>query len=698
MEQKTFSVELDASDLGKQAWIEKAMQDRRQEWTEAKDLTVFCGTWNVNGKKPKENISTWLMPADCKGKLPDLYCLGFQEVVDLNAQSLAFDHKMSEEWEAHIENTTIGSKKFGKEYYLVKTVHLVGLLMLVYTRRTLRNEVSSVDAAVTGVGILGVGGNKGAVVVRLNIYDSSLCFVNTHLAAHKNNVEGRNADYFSILKKTRVTSKRQEEMIGAQHYSFWIGDLNYRLTCTDLTEVYRDIEDGNIGRLLRCDQLILEKKNGKAFKGWEEGDITFLPTYKYITGTDRYDNREDKKKRFPAWCDRIQWRWDKKVKGTDIKLAWYRRAEQKQSDHKPVMAWFDVTAQKVVKKSKAKVLQSITRQFDAWENDQIPQVALNRNHVNFHEVVFERPHTEIVVVKNIGKSVAEYYFASGAGNGAREATKNWLSVEPSSGYIPPGRSIHLKITVHVNASTASVLNRQVAGNLQGMLIFRLKCGRKDELGKDYYIEVTGKYLRSCFGCSLEYLVRCPMPVRAIGPGALKVHPESVLTLPKEVWRIADYLFRKGMDEEDLFLTSGDEKQIAAIRECLDTGRGFGDFTVHSMAEAFIQFFDSLAEPVYPLSLIDNHLRSDTHLSDFCKQSLLKLSPIHYNTFVYVLSFLREVLRHSENNKLTVERLIPLFAKCLFHYTPGAAEKMQAMKQRPWMVLKNYLTNKDFVVS
>jgi hypothetical protein len=37
------------------------------------------------------------------------------------------------------------------------------------------------------------------------------------------------------------------------------------------------------------------------------GPITFAPTYKYKTGTDFYERREDRKKRFPAWCDRIQW-------------------------------------------------------------------------------------------------------------------------------------------------------------------------------------------------------------------------------------------------------------------------------------------------------------------------------------------------------------------------------------------------------
>ncbi|CAN0461536.1 unnamed protein product [Laminaria digitata] len=50
--------------------------------------------------------------------------------------------------------------------------------------------------------MMGVMGNKGAVVVRLSFYDSTFCFVCAHMAAKRANVAGRNADFWSILSKT----------------------------------------------------------------------------------------------------------------------------------------------------------------------------------------------------------------------------------------------------------------------------------------------------------------------------------------------------------------------------------------------------------------------------------------------------------------------------------------------------------------
>jgi hypothetical protein len=63
-----------------------------------------------------------------------------------------------------------------------------------------------------------------------------------------------------------------------------------------------------ISSLFPHDQLRMQQDKQKAFhEGWQEGQISFLPTYKYDVGSvARFDSSE--KHRGPSWCDRILFR------------------------------------------------------------------------------------------------------------------------------------------------------------------------------------------------------------------------------------------------------------------------------------------------------------------------------------------------------------------------------------------------------
>ncbi|GAM35007.1 hypothetical protein TCE0_015f02967 [Talaromyces pinophilus] len=63
-----------------------------------------------------------------------------------------------------------------------------------------------------------------------------------------------------------------------------------------------------LNSLLSHDQLRTQQMRKKAFhEGWREGEIHFLPTYKYDVGSVAiFDTSE--KKRGPSWCDRILYR------------------------------------------------------------------------------------------------------------------------------------------------------------------------------------------------------------------------------------------------------------------------------------------------------------------------------------------------------------------------------------------------------
>ena len=47
---------------------------------------LFTGTWNVNAKKPREDLKSWLFGHGKAGPTADIYVVGFQEIVDLSTK------------------------------------------------------------------------------------------------------------------------------------------------------------------------------------------------------------------------------------------------------------------------------------------------------------------------------------------------------------------------------------------------------------------------------------------------------------------------------------------------------------------------------------------------------------------------------------------------------------------------------------
>lgn len=253
---------------------------------------MFVGTYNVNAKKPSEKFDAWLVPPGLDSP-PDVYVVGFQEIVDLNAATLIVDHDDNKDWEEMIESSL---SKWPVKYKLISSHHLVGILLAVYVKEEHVKMLQNVQVDKVGVGIMGVGGNKGGVAIRMQLYDSSFVFVCSHLAANQNNVHGRNSDFLNIAKRICYypDNNPKARPFGLYDHDniIWLGDLNYRINIPDMDFLYAQIEENKLDAMLEADQLIVEKKAGRTFKGYQEGIITFPPTYKYQPGTAKYERRE----------------------------------------------------------------------------------------------------------------------------------------------------------------------------------------------------------------------------------------------------------------------------------------------------------------------------------------------------------------------------------------------------------------------
>ena len=359
------SIDHEAVQRIKQQWVNDAMKSREADYVSSSPLSVFCGTFNVAAKKPEDvDLRDWLLPGsiDPSTQPADLYVVGFQEIVDLNAMNVAIDTqstKRADFWQGKISSCLLTTRT---RYQHVISRHLVGILVCIFVREDFLPHIRDVRAITARVGVMGMMGNKGGVSIRMNIFDSSFCFVCSHLAAHRENVKGRNDDVKNIIEKStfdgdsRISlgweaSNRQTNRplygdllvddwrieILAHDKIFWLGDLNYRIDESVSTEeVFSRVAARDLLFLRSMDQLNIERPKGTVFQGFNEGELSFLPTYKIQTGTQNYEARPEKKLRAPAWCDRILWRVNK----GNIKQLYYRRAEVYCSDHLPVCSLF----------------------------------------------------------------------------------------------------------------------------------------------------------------------------------------------------------------------------------------------------------------------------------------------------------------------------------------------------------------------
>jgi len=91
-------------------------------------------------------------------------------------------------------------------YIVQHTENLVGLFTCVFVRKALVPSLKDVAITTVKRGMNGRYGNKGAIVARFVVEDSSLCFINCHLAAGQGHKRARNRDLGAILEEKSVFS------------------------------------------------------------------------------------------------------------------------------------------------------------------------------------------------------------------------------------------------------------------------------------------------------------------------------------------------------------------------------------------------------------------------------------------------------------------------------------------------------------
>jgi len=298
-------------------------------------------------------------------------------------------------------------RHFGREFVPLAIHSMGGLQGMLFCKKDCMDRVELVSVADVACGVGNVFHNKGAIGIFLKLRQRhdprkshTVLFVGAHLAAHAENEEGRNADYWrivseleekmphrflppkgrddaptllqpsacerdsgravqSLIDRTAPGTFTGERMIASTDLVLFCGDLNYRIDRPrEIAETLlcrlRALHDASARDALRRSLLAHDQLSGviagrRAFVGFREGKIAFAPTFKFDKGTDDYDTSA--KRRVPAWTDRVLFKLNERQgeeRSVRAQVLRYDSVpEANHSDHRPVFATFRVSSSEI---------------------------------------------------------------------------------------------------------------------------------------------------------------------------------------------------------------------------------------------------------------------------------------------------------------------------------------------------------------
>ncbi|KAK9312764.1 Endonuclease/exonuclease/phosphatase [Lipomyces starkeyi] len=430
---------------------------------------------------------------------------------------------------------------------------------------------------------------------------------------------------------------------------FILGDLNYRLAM-DRSDISQLVAKNDYDALLFWDQLRNEIKEGSVLVGFQEGPISFQPTYKYDIGTNVFDTSE--KARVPAYTDRILYTTYPSLAQLDYETFMHYIS----SDHKPVAATFELRTMLVDADKRAQIVRRLLHDLDARENESRPKVEVEKTDLLCPDMMVLSTVRQTVKLKNCGNTQVGWEIEIIEGS--------LIEVGTPQGVLPPGASQMLRVSFKVPPNVTHISE-----------IFILRIINR----QDYFISINGNVLPSCFGASLEDMIRKPSGARH---GFLAPQTGPQLNIPREIWKCVDFLSTRITRE--VFSRPGDETVGQLVRNWLDNGDDFdsivldslakdGNKGTHSVAEQFIQLLELVNGGVIPEKVYDIITQGNDGV-----QLIFEAMPrVNVNTLIYIASFLREVKRVV----IDFDHILEIFDKVLVRIPKTGKNKSRQKKKR-----------------
>ena len=175
----------------------------------ADSVQVLAVTWNCSEARP-EPRSPYFRWIKQQGFDKSIVVVSLQEVemggksVALAAARDAFNSKLAEKGNVNAQfwsKMILQSLGGEKHWHQIGLRQLSGMLIVAFARNNLKGHIGEIATTSVACGVLGVGGNKGAVAIEFSLYRQKIACICSHFAAHQNAIEARNSNYLTISRQ-----------------------------------------------------------------------------------------------------------------------------------------------------------------------------------------------------------------------------------------------------------------------------------------------------------------------------------------------------------------------------------------------------------------------------------------------------------------------------------------------------------------
>lgn len=249
---------------------------------------------------------------------------------------------------------------------------------------------------------------------------------------------------------------------------------------------------------------------------------------------------KSEKRRAPSWTDRVLFKkspMDATRQSLTL-LSYTNCMEMMASDHKPVRALLQLNVRKIDSRLQTLTRERLIQQIVDHPDTQ-PRGDISSSFVIFGKVRFMEYKEKTILLENTGQVLMLFKFiSSGEGDAVFPP---WLQVEPSSGVLAPGEKVVLRFEITVDPTISAPLNRGEQ-KMAVILILRL------ENCKDFFIDIDGDYIPTCFGVPLEQLSELTVPILEVTNTSIQKSSPVLnqIDVPKELWMLMNFLWNPNM--------------------------------------------------------------------------------------------------------------------------------------------------------